>query len=129
MINTAYQIRNARTEEFEIVGQLMVQVYSSLEGFPKTSEQPMYYEMLENVGDFTNKPDTELLIAVSQEGKIDGAVVYFGDMQYYGSGGTATQENNAAGFRLLAVNPDTRGLGIGKLLTVSCIEKARGMKL
>ena len=129
MSNTDYEIRNARPEEFKIIGQLMVRVYSQLEGFPKKSEQPIYYKMLENVGDFTNKPNTELLIAVSRERKIDGAVVYFGDMQYYGSGGTATREKNAAGFRLLAVNPDTRGLGLGKLLTLSCIDKAQKMKL
>jgi N-acetylglutamate synthase-like GNAT family acetyltransferase len=46
-------------------------------------------------------------------------------MQYYGSGGTATQEKNAAGFRLLAVDPKARGLGIGKLLTIACINKAK----
>jgi GNAT superfamily N-acetyltransferase len=46
-------------------------------------------------------------------------------MQYYGSGGIATKEQNASGFRLLAVNPSTRGHGIGKLLTNECIRKAK----
>jgi len=124
----SHVIRNANPEEFQTIGQLMVRVYSQLDGFPKPMEQPQYYKMLENVGDFTFKPQAELLVAVSSEGKIDGAVVYFGDMQYYGSGGTATKEVNAAGFRLLAVNSATRGLGIGKLLTLSCIDKARKMK-
>jgi sugar lactone lactonase YvrE len=45
------------------------------------------------------------LVAVSSDNKIAGGVVYFSDMQYYGSGGTATKEHNAAGFRLLAVDP------------------------
>ncbi len=125
----SYEIRNAKPEEFKAAGQLMIQVYSQLESFPKPSEQPMYYKMLENVGELTNKPTVELLIAISPEDKIDGAVVYFGDMQHYGSGGTATKEKNAAGFRLLAVNPDARGLGLGKLLTLKCIEKAKEMKL
>lgn len=125
----SHEIRNAHPDEFITIGQLMVQVYSQLDGFPKPSEQPKYYKMLEEVGEFTQKPVTEILIAVSNERKIDGAVVYFGDMQYYGSGGTATKEKNAAGFRLLAVNPDARGLGLGKLLTLKCIEKARDMKL
>jgi GNAT superfamily N-acetyltransferase len=49
-------------------------------------------------------------------------------MEYYGSGGTATQEKNAAGFRLLAVDVGARGLGIGKLLTIACIEKAKEQK-
>ena len=125
----SYEIRNARPEEFKATGELMIQVYSQLDGFPKPAEQPMYYKMLENVGEFTSKPVTELLIAVSNEGRIDGAVVYFGDMQYYGSGGTATKEKNAAGFRLWAVSSDVRGMGLGKLLTLKCIEKAKEMKL
>jgi GNAT superfamily N-acetyltransferase len=68
-------------------------------------------------------------VAVSSDGKIAGCVVYFGDMQYYGSGGTATRERNAAGFRLLAVDPSARGRGIGKLLTIECIRKAKDKKL
>ncbi|MCG9972930.1 GNAT family N-acetyltransferase [Christiangramia crocea] len=121
----AFKIRNASEKDFRKVGKLMVKSYSQLEGFPKQSEQPEYYKMLANIGELTKKPETELLVAVSDEGKIGGAVVYFSDMQYYGSGGTATLEQNASGFRLLAVDSQLRGIGIGKLLTTECIEKAR----
>jgi GNAT superfamily N-acetyltransferase len=120
-----YIIRNAKPEEFSKIGKLMVQVYSQLEGFPKEHEQPNYYKLLADVGSLTIKPAVELLVAVSDDGTLAGAVVYFGDMKYYGSGGTATQENDAAGFRLLAVSPVFRGKGIGKILTHACIEKAK----
>jgi ribosomal protein S18 acetylase RimI-like enzyme len=129
MLNPNITIRNAKPSEFAEIGKLMVQVYSQLDGFPKEEEQPAYYSMLYNIGEFTNKPETELLVAEADDGEIVGAVVYFGDMQYYGSGGTATQEQNAAGFRLLAVSPEARGLGIGKLLTLECIRKANESKL
>lgn len=109
-----YTIRNAYPTEFDTIGQL-----------PKETEQPGYYNMLANVGTFTNNPGTELLIAVSDTGKIAGAVVYFNDMQFYGSGGIATLEKDAAGFRLLAVDPGMRGKGIGKRLSIECINKAR----
>jgi GNAT superfamily N-acetyltransferase len=128
MINNEYKIRNARPTEFIEIGKLMVQVYSQLEGFPKEDEQPNYYRMLANIGDLTNNPDTELLVAVSSDNKIAGGVVYFGDMQYYGSGGTATKELNASGFRLLAVDTSIRGKGIGKRLTAECIQKAKNKK-
>jgi GNAT superfamily N-acetyltransferase len=124
-----YTVRNAIASEFHAIGKLMVDVYSKLDGFPKPDEQPNYYKMLTNVGELTNKPETELLVAVSPDGKIGGAVVFFGDMAQYGSGGTATHEKNAAGFRLLAVDPSTRGQGVGKLLTNACIEKARKKNL
>jgi ribosomal protein S18 acetylase RimI-like enzyme len=124
-----YKVRNATTSEFEKIGRLLIQVYSQLEGFPKQNEQPDYYKMLANVGDFTSRPGTELLVAVSPENEIAGAVVFFNNMQYYGSGGTATLEKNAAGFRLLAVNPALRGQGIGKLLTLECITRAKNKNL
>lgn len=123
-----YTVRNAKAEEFKTVGKLMFDVYSQLEGFPKPAEQPEYYQMLLNIGELAKKPATELLVAVSPDNKIAGAVVYFADMKYYGSGGTATQEKNAGGFRLLAVDPLTRGQGVGKLLTKACIKKAKDDK-
>ena len=125
MDKAEYTVRNARENEFVEIGKLMVRVYSQLDGFPKESEQPDYYKMLANVGELTKKPDTELLAALSPEGIIAGTVVYFSDMKYYGSGGTATKEKNASGFRLLAVDPSMRGNGIGKLLTLECIRKAK----
>jgi len=123
-----YVVRNAKAVEFEDIGKLMVSVYSQLEGFPKESEQPEYYKMLANIGALTKKPATELLVAISTTGQILGAVVYFSDMLYYGSGGTATQEKNASGFRLLAVDTASRGKGIGRLLCNECISKARKLK-
>lgn len=129
MSEQQYTIRNARPNEFAEIGKLMVKVYSQLEGFPKESEQPKYYEMLANIGALTEKPETELLIAISSDNKIAGGLVYFGDMKYYGSGGTATKEKNAAGFRLLAVDNTVRGHGIGKLLTNECIRKTKTKKI
>ncbi|MBQ4819307.1 GNAT family N-acetyltransferase [Aquimarina sp. MMG016] len=120
-----YMVRNAKPSEFDEIGRLMVKVYSQLDGFPKESEQPDYYRMLASIGNLTQKPMTELLVAVSSDNQIKGGVVYFGDMKHYGSGGTATNEKNAAGFRLLAVDPEARGAGIGKLLTNECIKKAK----
>jgi len=124
-----YSVRNAMPEEFEQIGKLMVRVYSQLEGFPKETEQPGYYKVLAGVGEFTTKPGAELLVAVSPGNRIGGAVVFFSDMQYYGSGGAATGEKKAAGFRLLAVDTVLRGKGIGKLLTNECIRKAKEKKL
>jgi len=125
MTNDNYIIREASKDEFLKIGILMVNVYSQLQGFPGPKESPEYYDKLKHVGDLTKDPKVKLLVAVTSNGTIGGAVVYFGDMTYYGSAGTATQDNNAAGFRLLAVDPITRGKGIGKLLTNACIELAK----
>ncbi|MGH1366191.1 MAG: GNAT family N-acetyltransferase [Calditrichia bacterium] len=129
MASNKYTLRDALPGEFPEIGKLMVRVYSVLEGFPTPEEQPAYYKLLANIGSLTNSPQTRLLVAVTPSGKIGGAVVYFGDMQYYGSGGTATSEKNAAGFRLLAVDPAARGNGLGKLLTNACIQTAKSAGL
>lgn len=128
MSRPEFTIRHANLSEFEEIGKLMVAVYSQLEGFPTEIEQPNYYKMLVNIGDFATKSETELLVAVSAMEKIVGGVVYFSAMQHYGSAGTATKEQNASGFRLLAVDSLARGKGIGKLLIQECIRKAKEKK-
>lgn len=118
-------IRDLRPAEFEGLGQLMIEVYSNLEGFAKPEEQPRYYELLARIGSFAEKPEARVLVAVSAEGELAGGVVYFGDMAEYGSGGTATTVKNASGIRLLGVHPSFRGQGAGQALTQACIQLAR----
>ena len=120
-----FEIREAKPEEYQELGTLMVQVYSGLEGFPSPAEIPDYYNRLQNVGEFTKDPKTKLFVAVSEAGKVEGGLVYFGDMRFYGAGGEATLSQNAGAFRLLAVNPATRGQGLGKKLIRACIDQAR----
>lgn len=119
------EIRPVLPAEAAALSKLMCEVYSVLPGFPSPTEQPAYYEMLGNIGDFARKPDTEVLVALNAAGELLGGVVYFGDMAEYGSGGTATREQNASGIRLLAVAPTARSKGVGKALTLACIERAR----
>jgi ribosomal protein S18 acetylase RimI-like enzyme len=120
-----YSIRDILPEEFEALGALMVDVYSSLPGFPGADVQPAYYEMLAGIGGFSRKPATQVLVAVAADGALLGGVVYFSDMAQYGAGGTAGAVKNASGIRLLGVDPATRGLGVGKALALACIERAR----
>jgi GNAT superfamily N-acetyltransferase len=116
-------IRDARREELEQLGRLMVSVYSSLEGFPTPHEQPAYYAMLANIGALGERPGARLIVA-ELAGRLVGGVVYFADMAHYGSGGIAARQHDASGFRLLAVDPAARGVGVGKALVERCLDLA-----
>ena len=124
-MRTGFEIREVLPNEHQLLGQLMVGVYSGLDGFPAPKEQPGYYEMLANIGKFAIQRETKVLVAISTEGELTGGVVYFGDLALYGSGGTATTVKNASGIRLLGVHPRFRGKGAGRSLTEACIELAR----
>lgn len=120
-----FEIRDIRPEEFAALGQLMVEVYSGLEGFPSPGEQPGYYEMLADIGSFTERKDARVLVAVTPANELVGGLVYFGDMAEYGAGGTAKTVRNASGIRLLGIDQKFRGLGAGRALTEFCIRLAR----
>ncbi len=124
-MTTNLHIREIRKEECELLGQLMVVVYSRLEGFPTQAEQPGYYEMLANIERFTERKDAKVLVAISAGSELVGGVVYFGDMTEYNSGGIATTVQNASGIRLLGVSAKSRGRGTGKDLANACIQLAR----
>ena len=119
------EIREIRFSEYALLGELMIDVYSNLEGFPSPTNQPDYYEMLGNIGKFNERKDTQVLVALSPDLGLVGGLVYFSDMARYGAGGIATSEINASGFRLLGVDPAARGKGVGKALSIACIERAR----
>ena len=120
-----HEIREAHPEEYTALGLLMVEAYSQLEGFPGPEENPEYYNVLRNVGEFAQKPKAKLIVAVSEEGQVDGGLVYFGDMRYYGAGGEATLSQKAGAFRLLAVSHKASGKGLGKRLVEACFDQAR----
>ena len=124
MVKTLY-VREIRKDEFAALGQLMVGVYSNLAGFPGPDKQPAYYDMLRNIGRFSEKKDATVLVAISADDELVGGIVYFGDMTEYGSGGVATTVKNASGVRLLGVSARARGMGAGKALARACIQLAK----
>ena len=124
-MSTSLTIRDLRATEFDALGKLMVEVYSKLQGFPTPQEQPHYYELLANIGRFTEKPDARVLVAESDQGALVGGIVYFADMAEYGSGGIATSIKDASGIRLLGVSPRHRNTGAGKALAKACIRLAQ----
>ena len=75
-----YIIRNARKEEHKAIGHLLVQAYSQLKGFPTPTDQPKYYNKLQHIHRLLTDDSIELIIAIDEEERVLGAVLFFGDM-------------------------------------------------
>ena len=124
-VSDKFIIREAKPSEYLNLGDLTVDVYAKLPDMPGPDKMPAYYELLKDVKGRAESPTVKIYVAVDQDQKILGGVTFIGDMQYYASGGSATSVKNSSGFRLLAVGPRARGLGVGKALTQYCVERAR----
>ncbi|NVJ89264.1 MAG: GNAT family N-acetyltransferase [Flavobacteriaceae bacterium] len=120
-----YHVREIKSNEYKKLGELLVEVYSKLKGFPGPDKIPDYYDNLLNIHQFLESPKTKIFVVVDKDEKLQGGVVYFGDMQYYGAGTEKTHQQKAAAFRFLAVNPSARGKGLAKLLVSQCFHQAR----
>lgn len=118
-------VREARPQEHAAAGRLLVAVYAALPGFPGPQAQPAYYAMLAAVGELAARPGTRLLVAAAPDDGLAGVVVYVGDLAHYGSAASLAARRDAAGIRLLGVDPAHRGAGVGRRLTEACIAQAR----
>lgn len=123
----ALTIRQARGEDYAPLGKLLVEAYAALPGMPSPQEQPDYYAMLDNVAARAAKSALTVYVATDEQGRLLGSIDFIDDMTQYGSGGTASTVENAAGIRLLAVDNAFRGKGTGKALTLFCIDRARAI--
>ena len=122
-----FEIRLARPEELPVLGELVARAYAALPGMPSPEEQPEYYARVRDASGRARLPALRILAAVGAAGEVLGSADFIEDMAHYGSGGTATRRLDAAGIRLLAVAPTERGRGIGKALTLDCIDRARAL--
>ena len=110
-----FQIRLARPEEFEAIGELTVVAYAALEG-----EVDLEYEA--ELRDVARRARlVEVMVAAEPDGTLLGTVTYVP-----GPGPFAEKErDDEAGFRMLAVAPWAQGRGVGRALVETVVGRAR----
>jgi GNAT superfamily N-acetyltransferase len=125
-MDTDISIVDATPDQTVDLGRILADVYARLDGFPGPREQPGYYAQLRNVGALAARPGTRVLVATAPDtGEVLGGIVYFSDLGSYGAGCVTPWIGMAAGVRFLGVSPQQGGRGIGRRLTLACIDAAR----
>jgi len=113
-------IRNARTEELGQAAQVISEAYRQYSAIIPPEHWEPYLSNLTDVGSRLDKAE---LIVAEEGGGILGAVTFFPK-------GSASEEGwpgDYSGIRILAVLPDQRGRGLGRLLTEECIRRSRAL--
>jgi ribosomal protein S18 acetylase RimI-like enzyme len=114
------EVRRARPEEYERVGDLTVEAYRAL---PVDHLWGGYETDIRDVA--RRARDAEVLVALD-DGRVVGAVTLVTDPN---SPWLEWNEAGDAQFRLLAVDPQTRARGIGTALVRACLERAAGRRV
>jgi predicted N-acetyltransferase YhbS len=114
-------IRPIRPDEYTILGDITVRAYASLADF---TPEPDYEAELRDVRGRAEAPATAVLVAADPDdvGRVVGGVTYVEDPS---SPMAEHDEPNAAGIRMLAVDVEAQGRGVGEALMRACIERAR----
>jgi ribosomal protein S18 acetylase RimI-like enzyme len=111
---SSVSVESARPEDFDRIAELTVGVYVhgglASEG---------YAPQLADVAGRAHR--SELLVVRDDDGRVIGSVA----LVLTGDFGNVTSSDDEAAFRMLVVDPDAQGRGIGELLVTTCLDRAR----
>ncbi len=111
------EIRRVQPDEYSALGEITVRAYCEL-----FESDPLGDYERELLGVASRDADSEVYVAVDDDGSLLGGVTYVPGPGHQMS---EFSDPDAAGIRMLAVDPRRQGRGAGRALTVWCVELAR----
>ena len=110
------QIRPARADEYQAVGELTVDVYL---GDKLVAPGAAYLDTLVDAAD--RAAHAELIVAVDASGTVVGSVTF----AQHGSSYAEVADPGEVEIRMLVVAPAARGHGLGEALVRACLTRAK----
>jgi ribosomal protein S18 acetylase RimI-like enzyme len=111
---SSLSVQPARPEDFAAIAELTVAVYVN-----GGLASPDYASELADVAGRVSRAD--LLVVRDPAGRVLGSVA----LVLQGDFGNVTASDDEAAFRMLVVDPAAQRRGIGELLVVTCLDRAR----
>lgn len=116
-------IREARPEELTAVEDLVRNAYKE---FQPLFAAEVWQAWMGNVRKVIRSPAGVLLVAVDGQGNLHGVVKFYPDASQAALG---VWPPGTASMRILAVKPESRGQGLGRLLVRECLRRARKLRV
>ncbi len=113
---TEFTIRPVEPADYEALGRITLDAYEG----NRDELGDVYRDELRDVA--ARAAACPVLVAVASDGGLLGGVAYVPGPDNPMS---ELERDGEAGIRMLAVDPATQGLGVGRALTMACLERAR----
>jgi ribosomal protein S18 acetylase RimI-like enzyme len=113
------QVRDIRPDEYEVLGALTLEAYTTLDGHVNEAE---YEAELQDVATRAEAAATAVLVAADEDSTILGGITYIGGPS---SPFAEHDEPDTAAIRMLAVANAAQRRGVGEALVQACLDRAR----
>ncbi len=113
---------NVRDAGFEDLDQVSILIRDSYQQYQANFSPETWERYSRDIMDVGSRLDTSELIVAENSGRLVGAVTFYPNISPSDQGGWPA---GWTGIRLLAVHPDARGMGIGRVLMDECLRRSR----